>query len=149
MALRMHRLRRVERSTLPAAVAYLVGIAYAAVSVPCHAADEARTPDVAPAGPNESRPVVGPLLLGAGGVSLIAFTSLALASETGCDEVSASGICLVARQPDVVRSTAYYGVGSAAVAFAVLWHLLGGSRTESADRERRVMTSRWVSVRAR
>jgi hypothetical protein len=73
-----------------------------------------------------SRPIVGPILLGAVGVGLIA-TDIVLIASSGCSEEDSSGACKEEGKVDTAMAVAWGAAGAAALAGGILWYVLGAS----------------------
>lgn len=68
--------------------------------------------------------VIGPLILGGAGAALIA-ADIAIVLGSGCDRRNSLGHCERGGNIDEAWAIGWAGVGTAAIAGAVLWHMLG------------------------
>jgi len=82
------------------------------------------TPPVAPRRTHIERPLIGPILLGAAGLALVAIDVVGLAS-LGCIEEQADGVCAREKTIDPLSFALYGGLGVGAIVGAVLWLVLG------------------------
>jgi hypothetical protein len=76
-----------------------------------------------PEGETEGPPIVGPVILGAAGVGLLAYDVLLLA-QSGCDRRE-QGVCTKRNEVNEVPAVAYGVLGVGAVVGALLWYVLG------------------------
>jgi hypothetical protein len=79
-----------------------------------------------------SRPIVGPILLGALGVGLIA-TDIVLVASSGCSEEDSRGVCKEEGKVDTAMTVVWGATGVAAIAGGILWYVLGASDDDSAS----------------
>jgi hypothetical protein len=87
-----------------------------------------------------SPPIVGPILLGALGVGLIA-TDIVLVASSGCSEEDSRGVCKEEGKVDTAMTVVWGAAGVAAITGGILWYVLGASDDDS--------TAAGTSARAR
>lgn len=75
--------------------------------------------------PESSRPIVGPLLLGALGTAVLVY-DIALIASAGCERREPTGACTHPTEVNDTVALALAGVGVAAIGGGLLWFLLGG-----------------------
>jgi hypothetical protein len=73
-----------------------------------------------------SPPIVGPILLGALGVGLIA-TDIVLVAGSGCSDEDSRGVCKEEGKVDPAMTVVWGATGVAALAGGILWYVLGAS----------------------
>jgi hypothetical protein len=74
-----------------------------------------------------SHPIVGPIILGTIGVAVLAVDIASLAGA-GCNQHDANGVCLQRDSVNRGSAIAWGAIGVGAIAGALIWHLVGGSR---------------------
>lgn len=113
--------RQVElQVTLPAR-----GARHGQVSAGAPAVADAEAAAAADPDSSGSRPLVGPLLLGAAGVGLIT-ADLVLVLGSDCEHRNSQGACERGYEVDDALAITWAAIGASAIVSAVLWHILGG-----------------------